>query len=1537
MIRCFIEGQEYNIVREPQIYVSRSETENSATIVINTDSETNFDIYSKVLIEYGQNESFQFVIESVKPFKLAPDYFEHTITLVEPKSFFKTIYPSDRSFSRLLETAEPGVFRPENLGEILNVYKTHLEAYHDVLIDFDDTDTVYQTRLPQKEYVSRNFLEIVTDLFRRIESIPRVEWQIVDNEVIWYITYERYAERNNAIDLSEFQSLSKEFDNIDFGSRMLAQAKNAVYENVPVVFPSKPGYVKPRTETKVFQDSAAFVELDSNIFQLRRVILKDIPIHLVNLESNFAEPYGIRDIDITKYVVTKEEQDTFDEVGRDESVSEELSVRNTVLYSFNSNRIFGFFTPNFETFFGFQANLNHLQNAINSYLQFELPLLEPINAPEGTFYQLSPPGFHDYGDGIIDNRDLVTNDEGEVIKKARFNITYVPQRDIDFEIDRQDVTRTANTQVLNSQADSIIELGRYKQSISGLINRLGTEQLQYKKIYAYDEPFPKLGDYFGEYIITEINYTLFRKHIDALFILSKNFNNIKAEYAVSREPSPFTITGKTVNTNIITKTYVELSKSKKIDSDEFATQFGRNAILNMFDYDVQFESEVQEAAFIPLGIDWDQEYGQDVGIHMPVMKSGNGGAMTFHFQFRNPQLAGYALKAKDADRFWQLDALLKSGILYTNNDGYLPNYTLQIGQDLTVNDNYMYPLIDLQLPSPFKKTFEINDYPLELDTNARYSHTHHVQPVTDDASHIIINENWTLLHPLVTGQAIDTLKFYQSSKPFSIFDHVIRDGDTEFFNNLILDREEQSIVLDLQPPSTDYWCITDENDNILVAFNYSPENFKLYFNFIRFRNNLVDGEITFETFGGIPVPETIIAPAGSLVDRPLVDPVRQGFVFLGWSEEFPLLVDAPSIQVDAEYVEIVSIDNPTLTEAAPYYEVMQAFQPTERDIVKPSITENAVYYIVQQGFQPTERDIVKPSITENAIYYVVKQVVPLPQVDITSPTLTENATYYTVQQLPTEPATVTATFDTDDGSPTPEDQTGIGAVTVQEPETVTKTGYTFLGWVDDNEPLPQPLVTFPYTITQDTNFTAKWQVITYNITYVMNSGTNNANNPATFTVEDLPISLQTPTRNYFDFVNWTPSAEIVTTGNTTRTANWTQSSVASPSAAFDDATLTSVTFNIKNNETRNSGFVDMNWRIEGPLPATTQRASGQVQGAVPGQDYSVSATNLASDSTYKVFVEAFDTLSDLLNSQEISAEGDTLIPPVVTATPTLSNLTSDNPGEISFTLTNNETTSNVKFAWEVRTADLAAELVASQGLDDEGFTAGPENYTVTNLDEGADYVVRGRAIGDGNFEVSAWTDFQQVTTAATPPPQTEAPSFTITGLSATQLVVSIKNEDTAEATIKYELDNDDPQEFTVTIPGGQSNTQIISNLQQNTEFTLYATAEATGKTLSEVSEIDFKTEYIVRARSAGVTPVGVTIDGQSFTLTTTLQEVRQDEGTISLALNAPLTVFVGGITYDFVEWFNITTQQSISTNTTTTLSNVNGPTDIEVRYIPGGF
>ncbi|MEN6419784.1 MAG: InlB B-repeat-containing protein [Clostridiaceae bacterium] len=103
-------------------------------------------------------------------------------------------------------------------------------------------------------------------------------------------------------------------------------------------------------------------------------------------------------------------------------------------------------------------------------------------------------------------------------------------------------------------------------------------------------------------------------------------------------------------------------------------------------------------------------------------------------------------------------------------------------------------------------------------------------------------------------------------------------------------------------------------------------------------------------------------------------------------------------------------------------------------------------------------------------------------------------------------------------------------ITLADP---VQPGYGFIGW--------EPTDTIPTGSTGARVFTATWTApIAYDITYVLNGGTNAAGNPATYTVESGLITLQNPARPGYNFLSWTPAGTIPagSTGDVTFTANW---------------------------------------------------------------------------------------------------------------------------------------------------------------------------------------------------------------------------------------------------------------------------------------------------------------------------------------------------------------------------------------------------------------
>ncbi len=102
-------------------------------------------------------------------------------------------------------------------------------------------------------------------------------------------------------------------------------------------------------------------------------------------------------------------------------------------------------------------------------------------------------------------------------------------------------------------------------------------------------------------------------------------------------------------------------------------------------------------------------------------------------------------------------------------------------------------------------------------------------------------------------------------------------------------------------------------------------------------------------------------------------------------------------------------------------------------------------------------------------------------------------------------------------------------VTLKEPSRV---GYAFAGWKEGN--------TIEIGSTGAKTFTATWTPVRYDITYVLNGGTNDKANPSGYTVED-EVTLKDPTRSNYIFSGWKEgdSIPLGSTGNKTFTATWT--------------------------------------------------------------------------------------------------------------------------------------------------------------------------------------------------------------------------------------------------------------------------------------------------------------------------------------------------------------------------------------------------------------
>ncbi len=86
--------------------------------------------------------------------------------------------------------------------------------------------------------------------------------------------------------------------------------------------------------------------------------------------------------------------------------------------------------------------------------------------------------------------------------------------------------------------------------------------------------------------------------------------------------------------------------------------------------------------------------------------------------------------------------------------------------------------------------------------------------------------------------------------------------------------------------------------------------------------------------------------------------------------------------------------------------------------------------------------------------------------------------------------------------------------------TISRKGYTFNGWYNSDVKYESGVWKTPSDVT----LTAKWTVITYNISYDLNGGT--ASNRSTYTVDDT-FTLNNPTKTGYTFLGWTFNGQSV--------------------------------------------------------------------------------------------------------------------------------------------------------------------------------------------------------------------------------------------------------------------------------------------------------------------------------------------------------------------------------------------------------------------------
>ena len=163
--------------------------------------------------------------------------------------------------------------------------------------------------------------------------------------------------------------------------------------------------------------------------------------------------------------------------------------------------------------------------------------------------------------------------------------------------------------------------------------------------------------------------------------------------------------------------------------------------------------------------------------------------------------------------------------------------------------------------------------------------------------------------------------------------------------------------------------------------------------------------------------------------------------------------------------------------------------------------------------------------------------------------------------------------------------------------TVQYRGYKFLGWFTAKKGGKQVTKTSYVEGTKNQTLYAHWEKKLYSITYKLNGGTNDKNNPKSYTVSTKTFSLKNPTRQGYIFKGWYTDSNFKTvikdvskgtTGNKILYAKWEpiEYTIKFNSGGATSGKMSSISaksgkeYTLSSNKYKKDGYQSVFWFIE---------------------------------------------------------------------------------------------------------------------------------------------------------------------------------------------------------------------------------------------------------------------------------------------------------------------------------------------------------------------
>jgi|LGVF01.2.fsa_nt_gb hypothetical protein len=777
----------------------------------------------RILIDGSLIYSMRIGGDTVQLISKNPLIYKHELSLVEHTKILERVFISGKTFTQPIDGSTPlsmfdvvdrlRLIYPLELNNLVSTTRlftipSALETYLDDIV------------APEFTFKDITLRQALNQVLTYVDGIARLN---EDSE----LSIDFY---NDLVDLiSEETDILNRYkqQNIDFyATDMTIDALNVVSDDLVSeaieIYPSKDAFITARSDDYIFDFLKSYIPTPKRVYSVKKIkMILDV---VVTEDGTTVWDYavdGYYEFDINEdRVLEYEKYKILDVTVTGTSTPDNYSQNNVLYYNYGKNNIIQSAT------YGLFGTGEVIENVMR------IAMYEQMVA-----------------DGILSSStplNLIVFSWGLGYNDYQYQTHYVSNnKSLRFNVDREDLTDIDKKSTLSSNQQSrIVNLEALANNTSSKINRIGNSELSLEHRCSSVSDIKNIADYTSDlFILNQKEIVFFKDYFDNKYELTRDFNRISQFIGVNSELRQWEVAeaGRSLERDLLYKEFVEIDVveiggDNGTDDSELLTTTGINTYLNTFVASAT-EEPVRTGAMIT-----------DIYVNLvPFSSNGGGNSLIFNFKLDSNLSAGLmkdhfsSQTSLEASRYVEDDGRF-TGLLLFGFDKL--NAPTGVSPDTYLERADLYPSTTLDKIN--NNLFETsNSFTVYKGIRDIIGFTLQYQQISKRPSKVILGRYFSRRNRMITEIPPTSFKLYtyDNGIKFGRIDTLdAKSGYTAItaITPTVSTTNKYVIVSHANlTSSTSSWCLTDENDKILIAVNQDGVlHNKIKFDFLNKRSGI---------------------------------------------------------------------------------------------------------------------------------------------------------------------------------------------------------------------------------------------------------------------------------------------------------------------------------------------------------------------------------------------------------------------------------------------------------------------------------------------------------------------------------------------------------------------------------------------------------------------------------------------------------------------------------------------------------------------------